>query len=764
MQNRSRQCQRIYLTGLVQGVGFRPFVWRLADRLGLGGWVRNTTSGVEIEVEGPRSDLDAFLAGLDDNPPPLSRVDAREVTAGEVSGVAVFEVLHSSDGGEDAALVLPDVAVCPDCLSELIDPADRRHGHPFITCTNCGPRFTIVESVPYDRSRTSMKEFPLCAACRQEYEDPKRRRFHAEAIACPNCGPEVSLLETTGRTMSTGQDAIRMAREKLSVGEIVAVKGLGGFHLACDARNDAAVSRLRARKKRPHRPLAVMCRDIALVRQLCEVSEAEEHELMGPRKPIVLLARRERASIGVSPLVAPGHQCLGVMLPYTPLHELLLASGDTFCMVMTSANRAGEPIVGDAVEALEKLSGIADAFLSHARPIVNRCDDSVGYIGRDGLSLIRRSRGFCPLPVPLDAVVRPTLALGAMFSSTFAVAKGRQVTLSQHIGDVDSVENLRFLTAVIDDYCRRLNIEPELIVHDMHPDLLTTRLAHELASGRRCVAVQHHHAHLVSTATAAGIVDEVQGVVFDGTGWAPDGTVWGGELLIGSARSFERVGHLLPLPLPGGDAAIRRPLRIAVAYIHALVPDLAETSLELFRRANSGEVSVVRQMIDRGINTPMTSSVGRLFDAVAAILGVCDEISYDGQAAAELEQLAFRRRPIEMDLTISDTGSRLVLDPTTLLRRIVGGVLAGEDRAGLAAGFHQALARTAATACSRTRDRGGPATVVLCGGVFQNRLLVDMTRLALESMGLRVVSPGVIPAGDGGLALGQVLVANCSRQ
>ena len=750
----------VTITGLVQGVGFRPFVWRLANQRDLPGWVRNTTNGVEIEVEGAAPTLAAFRTELEQCPPPLARIDTVEVSAVAVTGAAGFEVLHSSESSGDSALIGPDVAVCPACLGEMADPSDRRYRYPFVNCTDCGPRFTIVKAVPYDRARTSMGAFPLCRDCRDEYDDPRSRRFHAEPIACPECGPQVSLCSEDRETLAVGEGAVAVAGKLLSTGRILAVKGLGGFHLACDAGNDETVARLRKRKNRPHRPLAVMCRDPEAVKQICVVSAAEERELTGFRKPILLLRRRESAGRHVSALVAPGHRNLGVMLPYTPLHDLLLRGDSPRCLVMTSANRAGDPIIADDESAFEKLTGVADAFLTHDREIISRCDDSVGYVENDKLSLLRRSRGFCPLPLTLPVPVRPTLALGAMFSNAFAVARGRQVFLSQHIGDVDSAENLKFLRSAIEEFVEWLGVEPEIVAHDMHPDLLTTHLARELAADRQVVSVQHHHAHLVSAAAAAGIDGMVQGLVFDGTGWAPDGTIWGGELLVGAEQGFERAGHLLPLPLPGGDAAIRRPLRIATAYLHALAPETATVPLDLWRRARPHELHTIRQMVKTGINTPLTSSVGRLFDAVSSLLGLCDGISYDGQAAMELEQLALRGQPCELMIAVEKVAGAVVLNPTPLLRALVNAVLAGEDRANVAAGFHRALAVASAEACAHVHNNGGPDTVVLCGGVFQNRLLREMTRTALESAGLRVVSPVLVPPGDGGLALGQVLVAN----
>jgi hydrogenase maturation protein HypF len=615
-----------------------------------------------------------------------------------------------------------------------------------------------------------MTFFSMCPACRREYEDKRDRRFHAEPIACPDCGPRISLLDPTGAPRATGGGAIEAARKQLNACGIVAVKGLGGFHLACDASSERAISRLRDRKSRPHRPLAVMFRDLEVVRSVCELSEKESQELSGPRCPILLLVRRrtvDRAAPSLSRLLAPGREDLGVMLPYTPLHDLLLAPGGPECVVMTSANRSGEPIIADDGEALALLGGVADAILTHDRAIVNRCDDSVAFMEGERLVVLRRSRGFAPLPVPLSRPVRPTLALGAMSANVFAMAAGRRAFLSQHIGDVDSLASLAFLRSAIESFRAWLGIEPEIVAHDMHPDILTTRLAREIADGRRRIAVQHHHAHLASAMAAAGIDEEVQGLVFDGAGWAPDGTIWGGELLVGTMDRFRRAGHLLPLPLPGGDAAVRRPLRLAVACLHALVPFAESAPLELWRRARTGEARTVRRMVDRNFNTPATSSVGRLFDAVAALIGLRDEISYEGQAAMELEQLARRAdrgamRPLRFP--VASGNAEVLIDPGPLLHDLVQGVLGDEDRAALALAFHDALAGAAAEACVRVSEAGGPKTVLLCGGVFQNRLLRRLTSAALEEAGLRAVAPGLLPPGDGGLALGQLVVANALKE
>jgi len=761
---RSRRVH-IRVEGVVQGVGFRPFVHRQATRLGLSGSVRNTTGHLEIEVEGPGDGVQSLIDALRDGPP-SARVGRVSVDERPVVGQDAFVVVESAStiGGE--AAIGPDTAICPRCLDEMNDPRDRRHDHPFINCTDCGPRFTIIESVPYDRERTAMRDFPLCPRCSDEYADPGDRRFHAEAIVCPECGPGLRLMDGSGSVMSGSVPAIARARELLREGRIVAIKGLGGFHLACDATRDSAVERLRRLKGRPDRPMAVMCRDLATARAYCRISEQEARLLTGPARPIVLLERRPEPEPGrtpLSPAVAGSHAELGVMLPYTPLHHRLMDTGNPPWLVMTSGNRSGEPLVTDSAEAPGALGGIADAILDHDRRIVNRCDDSVAMVSLGRTVLLRRSRGYVPLAVELDEEVAPTLALGAMTSNAFAVARGRCAYLSQHIGDVDSTETLSFLREAVERLCRLLKIEPVVVAHDMHPDLLTTRLAHEISAGHRRVAVQHHHAHLVAAMAAEGLTGCAQGLVLDGTGWGTDGTIWGCELLVGSAGGFERAGYLRPLPLPGGEAAIRRPLRTAAAYLHVLVPGARGAALDLWRRAGDGEATLVRRLVDRGFNSSMTSSAGRLFDAVSSLLGVCDDVTYEGQAAIELEQIARRgseRAGPRLHIAVEEREEGIVLDPGPLLTALVEGLLDGTRAADLAAGFHRTLAGSLAEACRIVRERGGPKEVLLCGGAFQNRILTRLTSRALGRVGLVPVTPGPVPVSDAGLALGQVMIAH----
>ena len=746
-------------------MGFRPFVHRHARRLGLAGSVRNTTGCVVVEAEGPASSVGRLVAALRDGPPG-SRVERVDVAETPLVGEERFEVVESTAEAGGEGVISADRATCARCLRELHDPRNRRYLYPFINCTSCGPRFTIVESQPYDRERTSMRPFEMCPECLAEYGDIANRRYHAEATACPVCGPRLELVDPSGCAIAAGDEALDRARQMLGSGAVLAIKGLGGFHLACDATADDAVDRIRTGKGRPERPLAVMCRDLETARAHARVSASEARILTSPARPILLLKQRTSPPGTMAPVsrcVTKPTSYLGVMLPYTPLHHLLLDHGRPSVLVMTSGNRAGEPIVTDDAEAVRSLGGIVDALLVHDRRIVSRCDDSVGLVRGGKLVLIRRSRGFVPMPLDIPLNVVPTLALGAMLNNVIAVASGRRVFLSQHIGDVDSVGMLDALREAVDSLTRCLGVRPEIVAHDMHPDLPTTHLAREIAKDGRRVAVQHHHAHLVAAMTGARIAGEVQGLTLDGTGWGPDGTIWGGEILVGSAAGFRRAAKIRPLPLPGGEACIRRPLRIALAYLHVLVPGSEAGRPGILDRAPADEIDVVRRMVDRGFNSPLTSSAGRLFDAVSSVLGVCDDATYEGQAAIELEHLARQgriQRSPALRLDVAEQDGVLVIDPAPLLASIVDGLAGGAKARDLALGFHAALARALVEACSRVRDAGGPGTVVLAGGVFHNRILTRLTGRRLGKAGLQPVLPGEIPAGDGGLALGQIVVAN----
>ncbi len=702
------------VTGTVQGVGFRPFVYGLAGRHGLAGFVQNDGGGVAIEVEGDAAALDAFAAALTGEAPGLARIESVRAHSLPARGETGFAIAASAAAAV-TALVPPDVATCGDCLRELRDPGDRRHRYPFINCTQCGPRFTIVRSLPYDRANTTMAGFPLCADCRREYEDPGDRRFHAEPIACPACGPRLSMpLER----------AVALLRD----GAIVAVKGLGGYHLACAAADEAAVARLRARKLRDEKPFAVMT---AAPEALAELDAAELALLRSPPRPIVLARRRAGAAVAAS--VAPGTRWLGLLLPYTPLHHLLIGDfGGP--LVMTSGNRSDEPIAVTDAEARERLDGIADAFLAHDRPIHRRCEDSVV---RAAFPL-RRSRGYTPAAIPLPVPAStPIVAVGAEWKSTFCVARGGFAHLSPHLGDLDSEPAYRAFEADLELYLAMLDVRPEAIACDMHPDYLASRWARERDPD--AIEVQHHHAHAAACLAEHGLTGPALALVFDGTGYGPDGTLWGGELLRCDLEAFERVAHLDPVPLPGGAAAIREPWRTAAAYLEAAgrpVPFAGWAQL--------------RPVL--GVNAPRSSGMGRLFDAAAALLGVRERVSYEGQAAIELEQLAGEEPAAAYACAISGG----VIAGADLIAAAHDDLAAGRPRAQIAAAFHEGVAAAAAAACAAAAE---PRTVVLSGGSFQNLRLLASVRRRLEELGFDVRSHAVVPPNDGGISYGQAVVA-----
>ncbi len=781
MNNSIRHIYKI--TGFVQGVGFRPFIYRIAHECGISGFVRNLSWGVEIEAQGDPEQITSFEVKLRSELPPLAEIHSLEIIEMPLLDDSLdhkFFIIESGTSTAEAALISPDVATCTDCLRELNDPSDRRYHYPFINCTNCGPRFTIIEEVPYDRAKTTMHCFPLCSDCEREYRDPVNRRFHAEPVACPVCGPHLAFVDGSQPIPAEnvfGQDEaqLQLTIGSLKAGKIVAVKGLGGFHLVCDATNEPAVFRLRQRKHRPDKPLAIMVPDLDQVRQFCFVSESEANELKSFRQPILLLKRRAsdvQAKISqLADSIAPNLNEVGVMLPYTPLHHLLFQLGQFPALVMTSGNRSEEPIVIDNDEAIQKLSDIADDFLLHNRVIWNRCDDSVGYFRDQTPVLTRRARGFAPRPVPLLHDAPPTLAVGAMYCNVFALAENRRTFLSQHIGDVDSTKTLDFLAESVDKLKRWLQIDPELIVHDLHPDLLTTRYAQQVADGKQLFPVQHHQAHFASALTANGIAEPTVGIVFDGTGFGTDRTIWGGEFFVGSIRQVERVGHLLPLPLPGGDAAIRRPARVAIAYIHTLLPDYSIAPLALWNNVDNDVITVVRQMVDQRFNTIPTSSIGRLFDAVSALLSVRFEVSYEGQAAIELESLAERSSTdiskladYKLHFAIEKRDNQWIIQPKPMLEGLINALIAGQSRADLAYHFHHSLAEVSADISEHIAQHHRLKKIVLCGGVFQNRLLTRLTASNLRARGLEPVLPGIIPVNDGGIALGQVAVAAANRK
>jgi hydrogenase maturation protein HypF len=745
---------RARVTGTVQGVGFRPYVFRLAEELGLDGFVSNDERGVVLEVQGGPAAVERFLARLPREAPALAaveRVDAEPVAP--AAGAPGFHILESVRGGEPAALVSADGATCDACLAELLDPADRRHRYPFTNCTDCGPRFTIVRGVPYDRPLTTMAGFAMCDACRAEYEDPRDRRFHAQPNACPSCGPAVRLVDAAGGAVGGG-DPVRAAAAALRDGRIVAVKGLGGYHLACRADDEAAVAALRARKHREDRPFALMAANLAAARALVVLGASDEQLLRGRERPIVIAPRRPAAAVAGA--VAPRSRELGVMLPYTPLHHLLLADAGG-PIVLTSGNVADEPIAYRDEDALARLAGIADLFLVHDRPIHVRADDSVvrAVDGRAPL-LLRRSRGHVPgvLGLPRPAV-RPVLACGAELKSTFCVAKGDRAWVGHHIGDLREAETVRAFAEGVAHFEALFAVVPTVVAHDLHPDYLSTgyALARE---GVEHVAVQHHHAHLAACLAEHGETGPAVGAIYDGSGHGPDGTVWGGELLVGGLDGFTRAGHLRPVRLPGGDQAVRQPWRMACAWlVEAADAEDPPPRPDALAEVDDARWRAVAGMARRGLMAPSTTSAGRLFDAVAALCGLRAAVTYEGQAAVELEAACDPRERGAYPLPFADE----VLDARETVLAVARDVAAGEPTGAISARFHRAVAGATAGACAAIAGREGLDLVVLSGGVFQNVVLLQATRERLERVGLRVLVPERLPPNDGGIAYGQAAVA-----
>src|SRR5712691_2115928 len=739
----------VRVEGVLQGVGFRPFVYGLATGLGLTGLVGNDLDGVFVEVEGPEPAVSEFLLRLERDAPPLARIE--HVTARPITPRrgASFTIAASDSAGPRRTLVSADTATCADCLRELADPADRRFGYPFINCTNCGPRFTIVKDVPYDRPLTTMAGFPMCEQCAAEYHDPADRRFHAQPACCPACGPRLALHPATAEG-----DPLAAAAELLRQGQILAVKGLGGYHLAADAACEQAVARLRARKHREDKPFAVMAADLAAARRLAEVDPAAAGLLTSTARPIVLLPRQPGA--GVARATAPGNRQLGIMLPYTPLHHLLLAAV-TRPIVLTSGNVSDEPIVYRDDEARERLAGIADAFLVHDRAIHVRTDDSVARAVRGRPMLVRRSRGYVPEPITIrSGFPRPVLACGAELKNTFCLAQDRHAFVSHHIGDLENAETLRSFTEGIEHFRRLFDIDPRVVAHDLHPEYLSTKYAVELDGVDR-QPVQHHHAHIASCLADNGEDGPVIGVAFDGTGYGTDGTIWGGEFLAAGLATFERGGHLAPVPMPGGAAAIRQPWRMAAAYLDADPDSPADLDLDVVRR-NQDRWAAVTAMARRGVNAPLTSSAGRLFDAAAALLGVRDAINYEGQAAVELEQLADPAEAGAYPAAV-EAGHPVRVRGADLLHGVLEDLTARVPAPVIAARFHHGVAALIEAGCVAMRDRYGLGTVALSGGVFQNLLLLDAAVSRLEARGFRVLLHARIPCNDGGISLGQAVVA-----
>jgi hydrogenase maturation protein HypF len=760
--------QRVHIAvrGAVQGVGFRPFVYRLATELHLTGWVLNSSQGVFAEVEGEASAVEQFLLRMEQEKPPRSFIQSLEYSFLDPLGFSSFEIRASLADGERSALILPDIATCPDCLADINDPANRRYRYPFTNCTNCGPRFTILHALPYDRPNTAMREFTMCEQCREEYENPSDRRFHAQPNACPVCGPHVELWDGAGTPLALRNDALEQAASSLRDGLIVAVKGLGGFHLMVDARNQDSVLRLRQRKHREEKPLALMMPTLEYARDLCDISPLEERLLRSPEAPIVLLNRKGRTGIDslraeVAEAVAPENPYLGIMLPYTPLHHTLTTAAG-FPLVATSGNMTDEPICTDEHEAVERLRGIADLFLVHNRPIVRYVDDSVVRVMMGRELVMRRARGYAPLPVSIPSRVADAIAVGAHLKNTVAVSNGQNIFVSQHVGDLDTPQSLESFRRTLHDLRSLFDVRPERIVADLHPDYLSTQEAE--ASGLPVAHVQHHHAHIASCMAENHLDGIVLGVAWDGSGLGADGTIWGGEFLRCTPATYHRVASLRTFPLPGGERAIKEPRRSALGLLHELLGDAIfdDRSLPPVAAFSQAELTTLRQMLAKRINSPLTSSAGRLFDAVASIIGLRQQMSFEGQAAMELEFAAASAAPTEESYDAAgvrpapgEGESHLIVDWAPLIMQITSDVGNRVPTAVIAAKFHNTLAEIIVQVARHIGER----RVVLSGGCFQNRYLTERTVRRLEQEGYRPYWHQRVPPNDGGIALGQLYAA-----
>src|SRR6266496_481320 len=749
--------RQIDVTGIVQGVGFRPFVYRLANELKLTGVIRNTSSGVTIEVQGPRETVDYFLLHLSQDAPPLARITGIHSTEVSCQADAEFRIVHGDGKQETHTLISPDVAICTDCLRELFDPVDRRCGYPFINCTNCGPRFTIVRDIPYDRAATSMAVFPMCSACQAEYDDPLNRRFHAQPNACRDCGPQVALWDKSGKAIQR-DDPMSAAAEALKAGKIVAVKGLGGFHLAADAESPEAVDRLRQRKHRIEKPFALMVASIDEADEICRVSPAERSALGSAARPIVLLPRR--ANAGLPDSIAPFNRFLGLFLPYTPLHHVLFEKGKFRALVMTSGNLSEEPIAIDNQEAVNRLANLADLFLVHNRDILLRCDDSVVRVAGAKTQQLRRSRGFVPVPVFLKDDQPSVLAVGGELKNTICLTKGNHAFLSQHVGDLENAESYSFFQEAIGHLRQVLEIQPTILAYDLHPDYFSTRWA--LAqTGMHAIGVQHHHAHIASCMAENHLDGRVIGCALDGTGYGTDGKIWGGEVLIAGYDDFERFAHLEYVPLPGAAAAIREPWRMAVSYLaHHFGRDFLNFSIPFVQQLERNQTETLLRMMERNINSPLTSSCGRLFDAVAALIGIRQEVNYEAQAAIELEMtIAESDDQTTYPLALVREESSWIIGTRPLFEAIINDLARGTPPSVISRRFHDGLIAALAQVALTARDASGLDRICLSGGTFNNLYLSAGLESKLSAARFEVFTQNEVPAGDGGLSLGQAMVA-----
>lgn len=745
----------IGITGIVQGIGFRPFIYNLAQKHLLRGWVLNNEKGVFIDAEGEDGNLDQFIQDIPKLAPPLAKIESFDVRHLEPFGYTTFEIKRSEEVQEKFVLISPDVATCDQCLSELFSRQNFRYHYPFINCTLCGPRFTIIKDIPYDRHKTTMAPFKMCPICQKEYDDPADRRFHAQPNACTVCGPSLRLEERVGKEIDG--DPIEKTLDLLEKGFIVAIKGLGGFHLACDAKNNKAVSTLRSRKFREDKPFAVMSRDMEEVKKHCEVNQEEERLLMSIERPIVILNKKEDSEISYS--VAPYQDTLGVMLPYSPLHHLLL-SGSLKTLVMTSGNVSDEPISYKNGEAKNRLFNIADYFLFHNREIHMRCDDSVTRVFDRKPYILRRSRGYVPFPVKLSFPLEMILACGGELKNTFCLTRDHYAFISHHIGDLENLETLTSFEEGIEHFKRLFYIEPEAVAYDLHPDYLSTKYALSLPDIPK-IGVQHHHAHIVSSMAENGIEGDVIGVALDGTGFGMDETIWGGEFLTASYRDFDRVAHLKKVPMPGGSMAIKEPWRMAMVYLYEVFGEEAKNlKIDLMKRVDLQKWDTLETMIKKGFNTPWTSSMGRLFDAISSLLSIRDEVHYEGQAAIELEMISDHGEKETYPFHIEKDERPMIIDSTDMIRNIVGDLVKGVSTSKISGKFHRTIARLIIETCEAIRSMNGLNRIVLSGGVFQNIFLLSLVLEGLRKSDFGVYTHHLVPTNDGGISLGQAVIAH----
>jgi hydrogenase maturation protein HypF len=745
----------IGITGIVQGIGFRPFIYNLAQKHLIRGWVLNNEKGVLIDAESEDGNLDRFTQDIPKLAPPLARIESFDVKYLEPLGYSTFEIRKSEEAQEKFTLISPDVATCDQCLSELFSSQNFRYRYPFINCTLCGPRFTIIQDIPYDRHQTTMAPFVMCPVCQKEYEDPSDRRFHAQPNACPACGPSLRLEDREGKEIPG--DPMVNTLDLLAKGKIVAIKGLGGFHLACDAKNQEVVSSLRSRKFREDKPFAVMCRNMEEVKEHCEVNEAEERLLQSIERPIVILKRRKNSPVAHA--VAPYQDTLGVMLPYSPLHHLLL-NGPLKVLVMTSGNISDEPIAYKNGEALKRLSDIADYFLFHNREIYMRCDDSVTRIFEKKPYILRRSRGYVPFPVKVSFPLEMILACGGELKNTFCLTRGQYAFMSHHVGDLENLETLASFEEGIEHFKRLFYIEPKAVAYDLHPDYLSTQYALSISDIPR-IGVQHHHAHIVSAMAENGLEGDAIGVALDGTGFGSDHTIWGGEWIKANLRDFDRLAHLKKVPMPGGSMAIKEPWRMGMVYLSdAFGDETTKLKVDLMRRIDFEKWDILKRTIEKKINTPWTSSMGRLFDAVSSLLSIRDEVRYEGQAAIELEMIADRGVKEEYPFNIHKDEKPMVVDPTETIRGAVRDLIDRVPPSKISGKFHRTMARLIIESCETIRSNEKLNRVVLSGGVFQNIFLLSLVTEGLRRSGFDVYTHHIVPTNDGGISLGQAVIAH----